>query len=159
DSTRIVTHAKWLVTLRRLRRATGCPGEFDPRASLSRRERKADDEVSPSPASIASTGSDRDELFAVDHVDGRRGEDPGAGVELPQQVSGLCIISKEVPRDIAARSHEHQPSSGDDGTGLAVPFKRSLPHQFSRRRVESGKVSSRGTAGSYRAVDTRNVEK
>src|SRR5690349_2693738 len=59
--------------------------------SSTLRQREADDEIAAAAPAFAAARRDGHELLAVHHVDRRRREDAGAGVELPQKIAGLRV--------------------------------------------------------------------
>src|SRR5262245_52981899 len=84
------------------------------RARSPRRQREAEDQVSAAAAPLTAAGGDCDELFTIDRVHRRRGEDARAGIELPQHLSRTGIERVEIPGDVAAGADEHDAARRDD---------------------------------------------
>src|SRR3954471_1777731 len=66
------------------------------------RQRDREDPVAAAAAAFAAAGADGDELLTVHHVDRRRREHAGAGVELPQQLAAVGVVGEQVTGGVAA---------------------------------------------------------
>ena len=92
----------------------------------------------------------------VHHVDGRRREHAGSGVELPQQLAGLRVEREEVPGDVAAGADEDEAAGRHDRAGLAEALEDLPPLQLARRRIVGREVALRpAPAVVERLIDRR----
>src|SRR5438552_4083337 len=108
---------------------------LDASFALPFRQGEAQDQVPAPAAAIAAARADGDELLAVHHVHRRRREDPGAGVEPPEQLARLRVERHEVTGRVAAAANEHQAARGDDRARLSEAVECLLPYELSGRRI------------------------
>ena len=99
-------------------------------------------EIAATPAALAPARRHGHELLAVHHVDRRRGEHAGAGVELPQRLAGLARRRRRnSPAMLLPRADEHDAARRHHRAGLSVAFERLLPLELAGRRIERGEVA------------------